>query len=417
MEPTTTEAGRARALRSMKRLATGLLLAMAVVFAIAFALQERYPWLEYVRAAAEGGMVGALADWFAVTALFRHPMGLRIPHTAIIPRKKDQIGESLGGFVQENFLDDAVVRSKLAEVRFAAGAGAWLARPEGAERVAREGSVAIRGVLEVLDDEDVLRLLESLARRHMLAPEWSSTLGRMLETVVRDGHHRQLVDLLADRAGDWVERNRATVVSLVSERSPSWLPGVLDQLVGEKLHRELLKFIAAVRTDPGHRLRGSIDSWLAAFAADMQADPSTIAKVEALKHSLLGDPQLQQLAAASWSSVKAAVLEAVEHPESELRRSFVRAVADFGGRLTRDEVLAGKIDAWLAGAAGYLVSTYRGEISALIRDTVARWDGEETSRKIELHVGRDLQFIRINGTVVGSLAGLAIFTVADLILR
>ncbi|MET1035902.1 MAG: DUF445 family protein [Arthrobacter sp.] len=412
----TTDEERAVALRRMKRVATGLLVAMAAVFSVAFALQDRYPWLEYVRAAAEGGMVGALADWFAVTALFRHPLGLRIPHTAIIARKKDQIGESLGGFVQENFLSDAVVTEKVGNLRFAAAAGAWLARPAGAERVAREGATAIRGLLEVLDDEDVLRLVESLARQHMLAPQWSSTLGRILETVVRDGHHRQLVDLVADRAGAWVAANRETVVGLVSDRSPSWLPGMLDHLVGDRVHRELGKFIAAVRADPDHAVRRSVDAWLAAFAADMQRDPDTIQKVERLKHSVLGDPQLRELAAAGWSSVKAALVDAVENPESDLRRSFVRAVADFGRRLSTDERLAGKVDAWIAGAATYLVRTYRGQIAGVIQETVALWDGEETSRKIELQVGRDLQFIRINGTVVGALAGLAIYTTASALL-
>ncbi|MGJ9403293.1 DUF445 domain-containing protein [Arthrobacter sp. KK5.5] len=413
----TTDAERAVALTRMKRLATGLLVVLAVVFAVSFSLQDRYPWLEYVRAAAEGGMVGALADWFAVTALFRHPLGLKIPHTAIIPRKKDQIGESLGGFVQDNFLSDEIVSRKLDGLALAATAGAWLARPEGAERVATEGATVIRGVLGVLDDEDVLRLLESLARKHMLAPEWSSTLGRVLETVVRDGHHRQLVDLLADRAADWVAANRATVVGLVAERSPTWLPGALDQLVGEKLHRELGRFIDAVRADPGHSLRRSIDGWLGDFAADMQSNADTVAKVERLKHSLLGDPQLRELAAAGWASIKAALVDAVENPESELRRSFVRAVADLGRRLTEDARLAGKVDAWVAGAVGYVVRTYRGQIADVIRETVARWDGAETSRKIELQVGRDLQFIRINGTVVGSLAGLTIFAAADLLLR
>lgn len=412
-----TDADRAAGLRHMKRVATGLLVGMAVLFAVSFALQERHGWLEYVRAAAEGGMVGALADWFAVTALFRHPMGLKIPHTAIIARKKDQIGESLGGFVQDNFLSDAVVAQKLGGMAFAAPAGKWLSREPNAQRVASEGATLIRALLTVANDEDVLRLLETLARQHMLAPEWSSTLGRMLETVLRDGHQHQLVDLLADRALEWVLANRQTVVSLVSDRSPSWLPSVLDQLVGEKVHRELTRFLVAVREDQQHQVRRSIDAWLSEFAADMQSHPETIAKVERLKHSIVGDPQLHEVAARAWSSIKAALLDAVEHPESALRASFVQAVMDFGARLTRDAALSGKIDAWITGAVGYLVHTYRDQIASLIRDTVARWDGEETSRKIELQVGRDLQFIRINGTVVGSLAGLAIFTVANLLLR
>lgn len=411
------DAAKAVALRKMKRLATGLLVIMAVIFAVAFALQHRYPWLEYVRAAAEGGMVGALADWFAVTALFKHPMGLKIPHTAIIPRKKDQIGESLGQFVQENFLSRDVVGTKLEQFDVSRTVGGWLAKEDSATRVAQEASTVIGAMLEVLDDRDVLALLESLAKKHMLAPEWSSTLGRIMERVVADGHHKPAVDLLAERAGQWVADNREMVVSLVAERSPSWVPAMVDTLLGEKLHRELQKYVQSVRSDPHHSMRSSIDRWLEKFAADMQSDAEMIAKVEAMKHSLLGDAQLRELAATSWSSIKAALVDAMENPGSELRRSMIAAIRDFGARLRDDARLAAKVNGWVANAVVYVVENYSGQITSLITDTVARWDGRETSEKIELQVGRDLQFIRINGTVVGSLAGLAIFTLANALLR
>ena len=410
-------AAKAASLRNMKRVATGLLIVMAIVFAVAFALQHRYPWLEYVRAAAEGGMVGALADWFAVTALFRHPMGLKIPHTAIIERKKDQIGESLGEFVQENFLSREVVDGKLRQLDVAGSAGRWLAKEESAARVAQEAATVVGAVLEVLDDRDVLVLVESLARKHMLAPEWSSTLGRILQRVIEDGHHKPAIDLLAERAEKWVAANRGMIVSTVAQHSPSWVPSLVDTLLGEKLHRELGKFVAGVRADPSHPMRQSIDAWLRSFAADMQNDPLMVEKVEALKHSLLGDPQLRELAAASWSSVKAALLDAMSNPESELRRSMVAGIRDLGRRLETDGQLAAKVNLWVSNAAGYVIDNYRGQITSLITDTVARWDGRETSDKIELQVGRDLQFIRINGTVVGSLAGLGIFTLANALLR
>lgn len=411
------DAAKAVALRKMKRLATGLLIIMAVIFAVAFALQGRYPWLEYVRAAAEGGMVGALADWFAVTALFKHPMGLKIPHTAIIPRKKDQIGESLGQFVQENFLSRDVIETKLQQFDVARSAGGWLAKEDSATRVAQEVATAVGAVLEVLDDRDVLALLESLAKKHMLAPEWSSTLGRIMQRVIIDGHHKPAVDLLAERAEQWVTANRSMIVSLVSERSPSWVPSVVDTLLGEKLYRESQKFVQGVRNDPEHSLRLSIDTWLEKFATDMQSDEEMIERVEALKHSLLGDAQLRELAATSWSSIKAALVDAMENPESELRRSLIAAIRDFGSRLHDDEHLALKVNTWVLNAVGYVVENYRGQITSLITDTVARWDGKETSEKIELQVGRDLQFIRINGTVVGSLAGLVIFSLANALLR
>ncbi len=411
------DAAKAVALRKMKRLATGLLATMAVIFTVAFALQQNHPWLEYVRAAAEGGMVGALADWFAVTALFKHPMGLKIPHTAIIPRKKDQIGESLGEFVQENFLSRDVIDTKLSQFNVSRNVGVWLAKEESATRVAQEVATVAGAALEVLNDKDILALLESLAKKHMLAPEWSSTLGRIMHRVVADGHHKPAVDLLAERVEQWAAGNKDMIVSLVAERSPSWVPAMVDTLMGEKLHRELIKFVRAVRFDPRHSMRMSIDAWLEKFAADMQVDPEMIGKVEALKHSLLGDAQLRDLAATSWSSIKAALIESMQNPSSELRKSLIAAIRDLGGRLRDDELLAAKINGWVSNAVGYVVENYSGQITSLITETVARWDGKETSEKIELQVGRDLQFIRINGTVVGSLAGLAIFTVANAVLR
>ena len=191
---------KAAALRRMKRLALALLIGMAIVFMVAFAFQKQYPWLEYVRAAAEGGMVGALADWFAVTALFKYPMGLKIPHTAIIPRRKDQIGESLSEFVESNFLSQEVVQDKLASIDVARKAGRWLSGPGGAERVAKEGGAMIRGAFTVLNDDDVQAVIEGMVRKHLLTPPWGPPVGRMAERIFADGHHHKLVDLLVDRA-------------------------------------------------------------------------------------------------------------------------------------------------------------------------------------------------------------------------
>ncbi|MHA7293183.1 DUF445 domain-containing protein [Arthrobacter sp. HLT1-21] len=407
-----TDAERAAGLRRMKAVATGLLGAMAVIFVISFALQDEYPWLQYVRAAAEGGMVGALADWFAVTALFKHPMGIKIPHTAIIPRKKDQIGASLGQFVEENFLSEAVVQQKLSTVGIAQRAGVWLATPEGSDRVATEGAALIRGVFTVLDDDAVQSVIESMVRKHLLTPPWGPPAGKIAERIFDDGHHHQLVDLLVDRAAEWVDGNYDLVSGLVSQRSPTWVPQFVDGLVGDKVYVELTKFMRAVQTRPDHDVRLSLDKYLKDLAQDLQHDPVVIAKVEGMKAQLLGDPQVRDLAARTWTTIKKALLEAVDDPESELARNFKSAVRDFGRRLSSDEELAGKVNRWIADAAGYLVRTYRTDIAAIITETVGRWDAVETSHKIELQIGKDLQFIRINGTVVGSLAGLVIFTAA-----
>nr|WP_230010130.1 DUF445 domain-containing protein [Microbacterium sp. Bi128] len=399
----------------MKLLALSLLVVMAVIFIVAFALQKQYPGFEYVRAAAEGGMVGALADWFAVTALFKYPMGIKIPHTAIIPRRKDQIGASLGEFVETNFLSEQVVQEKLASADIARKAGAWLSSPGGPDRVAKEGAAVIRGAFKVLNDDDVQAVIESMVRKHLLTPPWGPPVGRLAERIFDDGHHHALVDLMVDRTVDWVRDNQETVNRLVTDRSPTWVPSFVDGLVGDKVYVEILKFTRAVQSDPQHQVRLSIDKYLKELAQDLQHDPVMIARAEGIKAQVLGDPEVRELASRTWDTIKTALLTAVDDPHSELTVKFKAAVHDFGTRLLVDPELAGKVNAWIGDAAGYLVKTYRSDIAGVITDTVARWDAEETSQKIELQVGRDLQFIRINGTVVGALAGLAIFTLATLL--
>ncbi|ALE93552.1 hypothetical protein AOC05_16520 [Arthrobacter alpinus] len=406
---------KAAALRRMKNIALGLLLFMAVVFCFAFAFAPRYPWLAYVRAAAEGGMVGALADWFAVTALFKHPMGLKIPHTAIIPNRKDEIGASLAEFVESNFLSEAVVSQKLATTEIAQKAGAWLAKPESAHRVATEGAAVLRGAMAVLNDDDVQDVIESLVRKHVVDPPWGPPIGKLAERIFADGHHHALVDLLVDRSTTWIQANHETISGLVSQRSPGWVPQFVDGLVGDKIYTEFYKFARAVQNDPHHEVRRKLDEYLKELAQELQHDPAMIAKAESIKGQVLGDPEVRELAGSAWAAVKSALSQAVEDPDSELRRKFAAAVQDFGTKLVTDPELAAKANQWIANAAAYLVGTYKHEITSLITDTVERWDAAETSQKIELQVGKDLQFIRINGTVVGSLAGLAIFTIATLV--
>ncbi|ALV47700.1 hypothetical protein MB46_15235 [Arthrobacter alpinus] len=409
------DAEKAAALKRMKNIALGLLVFMAVVFCFAFAFQQQYPWLTYVRAAAEGGMVGALADWFAVTALFKYPMGLKIPHTAIIPNRKDEIGASLGDFVETNFLSEEVVSQKLATTQIAQKVGAWLSKPASAQRVATEGAAALRGAIEVLKDDDVKDVIESMVRKHVLEPPWGPPIGKLAERIFAEGHHHALVDLLVDRSTTWIRANHSTISGLVSDRSPSWVPQFVDGLVGDKIYTEIYKFARAVQDDPRHEVRLQLDSYLKDLAQELQHDPAMIAKAESIKAQVLGDPEVRELAGRTWETIKSALTDAAEDPNSELRLKFAAAVQDFGTRLVEDTELAEKANQWISNAAAYLVGTYKHEITSLITETVERWDAEETSQKIELQVGKDLQFIRINGTVVGSLAGLAIFTIATLV--
>ena len=408
---------RRRRLNRMKAVATGALVLMAIIFVIAFWFEEQYPWLGYVRAMAEAGMVGALADWFAVTALFKRPLGLPIPHTAIIPNRKDAIGSSLSEFVATNFLSEAVVREKLAGFSMARRIGDYLSKPESAELVTAELATAVRGISNVLSDDQIADLLESMARRKIAETKIGPPLGRIAAEVFERGDHHPLVDFITERCYEWIRDNYTAVSRVVSQRAPSWSPRFLDGFVADRIYQEVLAFAEAVKDDPGHQLRIALDRFLAEFAVDLQADPATIERAESIKDQIVGNAEVRSLAASAWKSVKDALVQAAEDPNSPLRRSVTNGLVSFGRQLTEDGPMARKVDGWVADAAGYLARNHARSITGIIDETIARWDGEATSRKIELQVGRDLQFIRINGTVVGALAGLAIYTFAELLLR
>ncbi|NMH96305.1 DUF445 domain-containing protein [Pseudonocardia sp. K10HN5] len=401
----------------MKLVATGFLIGATVIFLLShwWEVNAGPAWIGYVRAAAEAGMVGALADWFAVTALFRRPLRLPIPHTAIIPTKKDTIGDSLGDFVGQNFLAEAVVRDKLERIEVAARVGGWIAQPENADRVTAEVATAARGVVTVLRDEDVQEIIEQVLVRKLLERPIGPPLGKVLEGVLADGSHHRMVDLVCDRAYDWVTANHEMVLRVVAERAPSWTPRFVDELVADKVFLEVQNFAWAVKTDPEHPMRKAVDTFLIEFAGDLQRDPVTMERAEQVKQQLFDHPDVQRFIGQAWGTVKGMILDAAADPSSELRKRVRDGLISLGKRLDSDPELRAKIDGWLADAAGYVVRHYRAEITTLITDTVARWDAEETSRKIELQVGRDLQWIRINGTVVGALAGLAIYTVSQLL--
>jgi uncharacterized membrane-anchored protein YjiN (DUF445 family) len=409
------DAERRVALTRMKRTATALLGLMAVIFCVSFALQDEIPWLAWVRAASEGGMVGAIADWFAVTALFRHPLGLKIPHTAIIPRRKDEIGATLGEFIESNFLSAAVVRQKLESIGLGRTVGAWLARPENAARVADDAAAAGRGTLELLDDENVQDVVEQITRTHLIDPGWSEHVGAWGERLIAEGGHHSAVNLLLDGLDEWMTANPAAFARLVSARLPSWLPTFVDRLVDERVYRESLDFVRRARSDPRHAARIAIDTYLSELARKLQEDPDTIAALERAKAEVFDSPRVRDLAARAWNTTREALIVSLENPSSGLRQQLAATLVDVGERLKRDSRLAGKVDDWVTDAAVSLVGNHRHDIASVITETIERWDPEETSDKIELQVGKDLQFIRINGTVVGALAGLVIFTVATVL--
>ena len=360
-------------------------------------------------------MVGALADWFAVTALFKHPLGIPIPHTAIIKRKKDQLGEGLGAFVRENFMSPEVVETKIREAAVADRTGKWLADQRNAERVAAEASTVLRVLVEMLRDDDVQQVLDKMIVKRIAQPQWGPPVGRVLSSMLAERRQEALLQLLADRAFEWSLGADEIIERVIERDSPTWTPRWVDGLVGDRIHRELMDFTDKVRRNPDHELRQSATKFLFEFAEDLQNDEATIARAEKVKDQIMARDEVARAAETAWTTAKRIFMESVDDPTSTLRTRIADSVVHIGESLRDDAKLRDKVDNWIVRAAQHLVEQYGTEITAIITETIERWDADMASERIELHVGRDLQFIRINGTVVGSLAGLIIYSVAQLL--
>jgi uncharacterized membrane-anchored protein YjiN (DUF445 family) len=414
-EPPLDDVRRERDLAHMKRLATGLLVAATVVFIVARIFEDDVSGLSYVRATAEAAMVGALADWFAVTALFKHPLGIPIPHTAIIPNRKDDIGRGLGTFVERNFLTAEVVTEKLQGTPMAARLGAWLAEPVNARRVGDQTATVLASVIDALQDDEVQDAIEGALAKKVRDTPAGPILGRGLDLVIADGRHQQLLSSILHRVAESLDANRDALRGRLGSESPWWVPDTVDDRVFERLYGGVRRLLEDVADDPDHELRTHFDLRMQQLAEDLESSPEMQARAEALKEELLAHPSVREWSGTVWSDLKSTLLARAADPSSELRQRVEAGVAGFGARLRDDPSLQAKVDGWIVSAAGGLVEQSRAEVGELIATTVARWDPAESSRRIELQVGRDLQFIRINGTVVGGLAGLVIHVVGQLI--
>ena len=407
---------RARDLARMKRLATSLfVLAAAVFLACVLIGAEAGAWVGYVRATAEASMVGALADWFAVTALFRHPLRLPIPHTAIIPRKKDQIGASLGTFVQQNFLTRAVVEDKLTTIDVPGRLGALLAVPGRAERLAGDAGAVLHSVAGLLRDDDLRPAVAGLVDRKLHATPAAPVVARALELVVDGDRHQEVLSAGLRGLARFLEENRVVFRAQLGDASPAWVPDWVDDRVFDRVFVGVQQFLEEVGEDPRHELRRVYDARLRRYVHALRTDPATAARVEDLKKELLEHPAVRTWSGSLWTNLKDAALAAAADPDSALRARVAGLIREAAQMLQTDPKIRELVQRHAHSVAGSLVERFSGDVADLVGSTVARWDTEETSRRIELQVGRDLQFIRINGTVVGGLAGLVIYTVAQLL--
>ncbi|MGH8860420.1 MAG: DUF445 domain-containing protein [Jatrophihabitantaceae bacterium] len=398
----------------MKATAGGLLVLAAIVYVVCRVAGDGTGFWGYLQATAEASMVGGLADWFAVTALFRHPLRLPIPHTAIIPRKKDQIGESLAGFVQDYFITHEIVAERVASARIPQRVGDWLAEPDHARRVAQELSNAVSGLAATLHDNELRDAVAAFADKRLRDLDAAPLLARVLDAVCDSGQHQKVLTTALKGVMKFLDENRAMFRRRLADESPEWVPEWVDDRVFSKGFTALQSFLADVTIDSEHELRGAFDRQLRALAERLRTDPEQIARIEKAKAELLDHPQVREWLSTLWLRGKALVVDGAEDPTSELRRGVERLVVRAGEVLRDDPQITARVEHALQQMARYVVTHYGSDLTAVISSTVQRWDSEETSRRLELQVGRDLQFIRINGTVVGALAGLAIYTFTQL---
>ena len=408
------ESVRQAALDRMKRRATGLLVGATVVFIAARALEARFAWIGILRATAEAAMVGGLADWFAVTALFRHPLGIPIPHTAIVPSRKDRVGRTLGNFVQKNFLTREVIAGRLRSLRVSERLAQWLANPENVRQIARHTASSLASAAQLVRDEDVEAFIDRSVEERVRALRAAPLLGRLLSVITAENRHQELLDEAIRLAANAVDDSRALIRSRVEEETPWWLPSAIDDKIYRKIVSAIERTLVEVRDDPVHPLRERFDIAIHDFIQKLDSSPTVATRVEALKEELLLSETARRFSSGLWGQAKTALVRYAESPDGLAPGTIERAINAFGEAALADPELLAKVDNFVTDVAMFLVDRYQSEVAELIAHTVSSWDPEVTTRRVELAIGRDLQFIRINGTIVGGLAGMVIYLVSKL---
>jgi uncharacterized membrane-anchored protein YjiN (DUF445 family) len=410
LELGAADATRRSALRRMKLLATSLLGFAAVVYLLT---HGENGFLGYVNAAAEASMVGAMADWFAVTALFKHPLGIPVPHTALVPKRKDSFALSLEEFVQAHFLTGEAIRERYQEAEVSKRFGQWLAEEPHARRVVHESARVGRRVLNRIRDDEVRSILELVVFPRLEREPVAPLAGSLLEQFVSDGAHQDLIDLGTDELIAWLLDNQMTFEALLVERAPSWTPAWLNAIVTDRVHEEAVEWLRDIRRDPRHRARAAVGKLLADLAHSMQHDPQTMERAEAMKARWLAHPQTLETAMTLWQLGRTTLDEALQDPDGHVRARLTEEAMAVGERIASDDAVRARIDEDVGAGLVFIVENYAGELAPVITQVISRWDGREASERIELHVGRDLQFIRINGTLVGGLVGVIIHAVSQ----
>ncbi len=397
----------------MRHIATGLLVLMAVVFVCAHLMRAHHPAFGFIGAFAEAAMVGAIADWFAVTALFRHPLGLKIPHTAIIPSNKERIGENLGNFLEHNFMSYAVVHGELERIDFAGSAASWLDHPANARAVAAQVTSAVPALLRMVEDKDAAMFLRDALAGALQDVKLAPLLSRLLSVLVAGRQHHVLLEKLLGIVANALEAHRPYIRQKVHEHSPKWLPKAID----EKFYERLMAGVQNTLED----IQGEDSEWRERFQAateelieNLATSPEYEEKLRTLLDSSLGHPLFRGYVGQVWDDVRQRLLADTSAPDSRITAHVEQALRAFSAALGRNQAVQVKLNEWIRTFAAETIVSKRELIVDLVRRVIRSWDTETLSRKFELHVGRDLQYIRINGTIVGGLVGLLLHTVGML---
>ena len=408
-------AERAHALAVARRRATALLGAVTVLFVVVTALGHHGTLLGFVQAGAEASMVGGVADWFAVTALFRRPLGLPIPHTALIVERKDQFAATLGQFVQENFLSADVLAERIRAAGLVPRLATWLSGQDSAARFAGRAADVVVTVTEALRDEDVQRVITAELTRVVDSVEVAPLAGKVLRVVIAGGHGAELFNELMAVADGYLERHHDELRDMFEAEAPRWIPDMAYRRVFDRLYHRLRDRLAAMAADPGDSTRRQFETWLAGLPDRLETDPGLRARGEQLKRDVLGSAALRDWSSTLWQRAKEMLKAQAADPDSELRRRLTELLMAAGRRLESDQRLADGLERMIESGARAVAEQYHDELAGLVTGTIGRWDARETSSQLELLLGRDLQFIRINGTVVGALVGVLIHAISQLL--
>ena len=403
---------RARRLASARRRATALLAAVTVVFVAVTVAGAHGTLLGYVQAGAEAAMVGGVADWFAVTALFRRPLGLPIPHTALLVERKDQFAATLGQFVQENFLNADVLAERIRSARLVSRLAEWLADDANAAAFAGHAADLVVTLADALGDEDAKRELTAYLTRAAESVDVAPLAGRALRVIIAGDHHAGLFTVIVSAADRYLADHYAELRDLFEADSPRWVPDAVYRRVFDRLYERLRHRLAAMAADPGDETRRQFDAWIASLPDRLETSPELRDRAERFKRDVLASAELRDWLSSLWGQAKNTLRTQAADPESELRRGLASALAATGRRLGSDHQVQESLLRIVESGARALADQFHDELAGLVTGTIQRWDARQTSSQLELLLGHDLQYIRINGTVVGAGVGLALHALA-----